>query len=247
ETYQETNYFHCDQIGIPREMTDSEGKLLWFGDYFGWGKLKSETNITGAHQPFRLQNQYFDRETGLHYNFFRYYEPITGRFINQDPIGLSGGSNFYQFASNSSTQIDPLGLAAIVLIPAAIEVGAAIKGALFVGSAAAVGYAGSKVITSSTADTCTGKCQEKSEKEKKCPPCKTVSGKIIKPKTLGYRPLDVIPNNVKQHGVYGSHHNIFEANQMPYPKCDCFWAKQKYVLKPNQLTSNMVPVEPFIK
>ena len=62
---------------------------------------------------------------------------------------------------------------------------------------------------------------------------------------MGYRPLDIIPNNVKQHGVYGSNHNIFEANQMPYPKCDCFWAKQKYVLKPNQLKSNMVPVEPF--
>ncbi|WP_318527725.1 RHS domain-containing protein [Neisseria zalophi] len=60
ETRQETNYFHCDQIGIPREMTDKDGRLLWFGDYYGWGKLKSETNITNAHQPFRLQNQYCD-------------------------------------------------------------------------------------------------------------------------------------------------------------------------------------------
>ena len=54
ETYQEINYFHCDQIGIPREMTDRDGRLLWFGDYDGWGRLDSETNITGAHQPFRL-------------------------------------------------------------------------------------------------------------------------------------------------------------------------------------------------
>ena len=111
ETYQEINYFHCDQIGIPREVTDSDGKLLWFGDYYGWGKLKSETNITNAHQPFRLQNQYCDAETGLHYNFSRYYEPNAGRFINQDPIKLSGGSNFYQFAINSWIWIDPLGLA----------------------------------------------------------------------------------------------------------------------------------------
>ncbi len=110
ETYQETNYFHCDQIGIPREMTDREGKLLWFGDYFGWGKLKSETNITGAHQPFRLQNQYFDKETGLHYNFFRYYEPDAGRFVNQDPIGLDGGDNFYQFRFDSINWTDELGL-----------------------------------------------------------------------------------------------------------------------------------------
>ncbi|WP_318527719.1 RHS repeat domain-containing protein [Neisseria zalophi] len=110
ESYQETNYFHCNQIGIPREMTDKkDGNLLWFGDYFGWGKLKSETNITGAHQPLRLQNQYCDQETGLHYNFFRYYEPECGRFVNQDPIGLWGGSNFYGFAPNTQIWVDVLG------------------------------------------------------------------------------------------------------------------------------------------
>ena len=112
ESKQQTHYFHCDQIGIPREMTDKDGNLVWFGDYYGWGKLKSETNISGtAHQPFRLQNQYADRETGLHYNFFRYYEPDAGRFVNQDPIGLLGGFNLYQLASNVLGWIDPLGLA----------------------------------------------------------------------------------------------------------------------------------------
>ena len=109
ESQQQTNYFHCDQIGIPREMTDSDGKLLWFGDYHGWGKLKTETNITNAHQPFRLQNQYCDAETGLHYNFFRYYEPEAGRFVNQDPIGLWGGDNLYIFAPSSTTWVDVLG------------------------------------------------------------------------------------------------------------------------------------------
>ena len=78
ESRQQTHYFHCDQIGIPREMTDKDGRLLWFGDYDGWGRLDSETNITGAHQPFRLQNQYCDAETGLHYNFYRYYDPNSG-------------------------------------------------------------------------------------------------------------------------------------------------------------------------
>ncbi|VEJ21503.1 Colicin-E3 [Neisseria animaloris] len=112
ETKQSIHYFHCDQIGIPREMTDKDGNLLWFRDYYGWGKLKSETNVTEtAHQPFRLQNQYCDQETGLHYNFFRYYEPDAGRFVNQDPIGLWGGENFYQFALNPQKWIDPLGLA----------------------------------------------------------------------------------------------------------------------------------------
>ena len=114
ESRQQTRYFHCDQIGIPREMTDKDGNLLWFGNYTGWGRLKEETRVTdSAYQPFRLQNQYADRETGLHYNFFRYYEPDAGRFVNQDPIGLWGGDNLYRFSSNIQIWIDPLGLACI--------------------------------------------------------------------------------------------------------------------------------------
>ena len=96
ESRQQTRYFHCDHIGIPRKMTDKDGNFSWFGNYTGWGPLKEETKVTdGAYQPFRLQNQYVDRETGLHDNFFRYYEPDAGRFVNQDPIGLLGGDNFY--------------------------------------------------------------------------------------------------------------------------------------------------------
>ena len=111
---QQTHYFHCDQISIPREMTDKDGNLLWFGNYTGWGRLKEETRVTDtAYQPFRLQNQYADRETGLHYNFLRYYEPDAGRFVNQDPIGLWGGDNLYRFSSNIQIWIDPLGLACI--------------------------------------------------------------------------------------------------------------------------------------
>ena len=111
ENLQQTHYFHCDQIGIPREMTDKDGNLLWFGNYTGWGRLKEETRVTDtAYQPFRLQNQYADRETGLHYNFFRYYEPDAERFVNQDPIGLEGGDNIYLFSPNIQSWIDPLGL-----------------------------------------------------------------------------------------------------------------------------------------
>ena len=97
-------------------MTDKDGNLVWFGNYYGWGILKNETNIfRTAHQPFHLQNQYADRETGLHYNFFRYYEPDVGRFVNQDPIGLLGGENLYQFALNSLIWFDPLGLKVKIL------------------------------------------------------------------------------------------------------------------------------------
>ena len=118
ESKQEIHYFHCDQIGIPREMTDKDGNLVWFGDYYDWGRLKEETKVTdSAYQPFRLQNQYADRETGLHYNFFRYYEPDAGRFVNQDPIGLMGGENLYAFALNVQGWVDPLGLCSNSKLP----------------------------------------------------------------------------------------------------------------------------------
>ena len=103
-------YFHNDQVGIPREMTDIHGNLLWYGEYTAWGRLKKDERVyRNAHQPFRLQNQYFDEETGLHYNLMRYYEPEAGRFVNQDPIGLWGGENLYSFAPNTQEWIDPLG------------------------------------------------------------------------------------------------------------------------------------------
>jgi len=77
-------------------MTDKDSTLLWFSNYTSWGRLKKDERVyKDAHQPFRHQNQYFDEETGLHYNFFRYSEPDTGWFVNQNPIGLLGGENLY--------------------------------------------------------------------------------------------------------------------------------------------------------
>ena len=105
-------YYHNDQIGIPREMTDEEGNIVWSGDYSGWGKLTQEGRLKlDIHQPFRLQNQHYDEETGLHYNFFRYYAPEIGRFTQQDPIKLLGGESLYAFAPNVFVWLDTLGLA----------------------------------------------------------------------------------------------------------------------------------------
>ena len=113
-------YFHNDQIGIPREMTDIHGNLLWYGEYTAWGRLKKDERVyKDAHQPFRLQNQYYDSETGLHYNYFRYYDSETGRFVSQDVIGLVGGENFYQFSPNTQSWIDPLGLKELYYLTAA--------------------------------------------------------------------------------------------------------------------------------
>ena len=107
---QHIHYFHCDQIGAPREMTDEAGNLLWYADYKGWGGIREAHNLKDAHQPFRLQNQYIDEETGLHYNLFRYYDPHIGRFTQQDPIGLAGGNNLYRFEGTVQNQVDPFGL-----------------------------------------------------------------------------------------------------------------------------------------
>ena len=109
---REILYYHNDQIGIPREMTDEEGNIVWSGDYSGWGKLTQEGRLKmDIHQPFRLQNQHYDEETGLHYNFFRYYDPEIGRFTQQDPIKLLGGESLYAYASNVQNWIDFSGLA----------------------------------------------------------------------------------------------------------------------------------------
>ena len=99
-------YFHTDQIGTPLEMTDVDGRIVWQATYKAWCEVETLT-VTEVEQNLRFQGQYFDEETGLHYNTFRYYDPEVGRFITQDPIGLSGGSNLYQYVPNPTIWVDP--------------------------------------------------------------------------------------------------------------------------------------------
>ncbi|KNC93133.1 hypothetical protein GM30_14135 [Trabulsiella odontotermitis] len=98
-------------------MTDEHGELCWSGKYSAWGNVSRqnvrdlrESAYREVHQPLRYPGQYCDRETGLHYNTYRYYDPECGRFTTQDPIGLAGGINLYQYAPNPLGWIDPLGL-----------------------------------------------------------------------------------------------------------------------------------------
>ncbi|WP_249963910.1 RHS repeat-associated core domain-containing protein, partial [Escherichia coli] len=103
-------YFHTDVNGAPEEMTDSDGKIVWETGYQVWGNTIQEKDHGRVEQNLRYQGQYLDRETGLHYNLHRYYDPDVGRFMVTDPIGLRGGLNLYQYAPNPLSWIDPLGL-----------------------------------------------------------------------------------------------------------------------------------------
>uniref|UniRef100_UPI002ABE818B RHS repeat-associated core domain-containing protein n=1 Tax=Burkholderia cepacia TaxID=292 RepID=UPI002ABE818B len=126
-------YFHNDVSGLPEELTDAGGDLVWQARYKVWGNAVPEEWVARAPQRaipawgevqeaalppaqvprpqnLRFQGEYLDRETGLHYNLFRYYDPDIGRFITPDPIGLSGGGlNLYQYARNPISWIDPWG------------------------------------------------------------------------------------------------------------------------------------------
>ena len=128
-----TYYVHTDHLGTPRELTNNSGDIVWAVSYKAWGATASiehpptqQTVQVGntvqtqwvqplkeevPEQNLRFQGQYFDEEMGLHYNRFRYYDPDCGRFVSQDPIGLRGGDNLYQYSANPITWIDPLGLA----------------------------------------------------------------------------------------------------------------------------------------
>ena len=106
---QHIRYFHTDLNGCPEELTDANGKILWECSFQLWGKRIHEIEHEPIEQNLRYQGQYLDRETGLHYNTFRYYDPDIGRFTQLAPIGLLGDLNLYQYAPNPLTWFDPLG------------------------------------------------------------------------------------------------------------------------------------------
>ncbi|OCG78424.1 hypothetical protein A9G42_03150 [Gilliamella sp. Nev6-6] len=109
-------WYPNDHLGTPIALTSSLGDTLYECQYNAYGQIINET----YHQddidslpdnPLRFQGQYCDEETGLHYNLNRYYDPFTGRYITQDPLGILGGLNSYQYANGDPINwIDPLGL-----------------------------------------------------------------------------------------------------------------------------------------
>jgi RHS repeat-associated protein len=101
--------YHTDVLGAPQEMVDGVKGIVWSASYDVYGRIK-DLPVSQRQSNLRFPGQYEDVETGLFYNFNRYYDPDTGRYITKDPIGLVGGINPYGYANNPVNWADPLGL-----------------------------------------------------------------------------------------------------------------------------------------
>jgi RHS repeat-associated protein len=112
-------FIHVDHLNTPRAIYDSAQQLRWRWDQmepFGVNPPDENPSSLGAYEfNLRFPGQYFDRETNLHYNYFRDYDPVLGRYAQSDPIGLRGGLNTFLYVDGSPLLLtDPLGLISTV-------------------------------------------------------------------------------------------------------------------------------------
>ncbi|SDE51130.1 RHS repeat-associated core domain-containing protein [Variovorax sp. CF079] len=107
----------CEPNGRPSRGMDAGGRLVWRGN-----GASSESPVTepvrSVDVPLRYQGQYADRETGLYYNLYRYFDPGINQFLSVDPLGQSAGPNVYGYAPNPFGWIDPWGLKKCNINPA---------------------------------------------------------------------------------------------------------------------------------
>ncbi len=108
-------YYSSDHLGTAQMITDEQAQVVWQGDYSPFGKV--DVIVDQLENRFRYPGQVVDNESGLFYNWHRFYDPETGRYISADPIGLDGGINLYAYANqNPISFIDPMGLECILKI-----------------------------------------------------------------------------------------------------------------------------------
>ncbi|WP_326811083.1 DUF6531 domain-containing protein [Streptomyces scopuliridis] len=99
-----------DLIGTPRELVNEQGEVAWHTRATLWGTT-TWNRSAGAYTPLRFPGQYFDPESGFHYNRHRHYDPESGRYVSPDPLGLAPAPNAATYVDNPTRWIDPLGLA----------------------------------------------------------------------------------------------------------------------------------------
>ena len=109
-------YYQHDHLNTPMQATDKSGNVVWAASYDPFGKVQVTTPAATVGRPtivsnLRLPGQYEDTEIGLYYNYFRNYDPLIGKYLQIDPIGLQGGINNFAYAEgNPIGRSDPLGL-----------------------------------------------------------------------------------------------------------------------------------------
>lgn len=121
-------FVQADHLAAPRLLTDQNQTVAWFWDSDPFGVGRPEEDPDGDQQPLtlnlRFTGQYYDGESGLHYNYFRDYDPSLGRYLESDPIGLAGGLNPYAYVGNNPLNyIDPFGLEPYAEYPSAQAAG----------------------------------------------------------------------------------------------------------------------------
>lgn len=163
--------YHTDHLGTPRLLTGPDGTVVWAASYSSFG----EASISRAtvENPLRASGQYFDAESGLHYNRFRYYSPAMGRYLSRDPLGLLAGMNFYRYAANSPiNQADPLGLWTWAgVAEAAVTVVAAAAVAVAVIALAPVALPVAMVLAGAAAGAVAGGLNQAFSESSFCLPC----------------------------------------------------------------------------
>jgi RHS repeat-associated protein len=102
-------YLFTNHLGVPERVEDESARTIWQGEVFPYGAIRVEV---GSREEINLRfpGHYYDVETGLHYNRFRYYDPVLGCYLQCDPLGIAGGYNLYAYLANPLTGVDILGL-----------------------------------------------------------------------------------------------------------------------------------------
>jgi RHS repeat-associated protein len=109
-------YTHADHLGAPQALTDASKAIVWDASFRPFGETEAQSgSVTNL---LRFPGQYFDAETGTHYNYFRDYDPALGRYLQSDPIGLAGGLSTYSYVGgNPLRYVDPTGEQAAPPLP----------------------------------------------------------------------------------------------------------------------------------